>query len=46
MKTLTHEIAEGIYRFSTCVSDAAPGDFTFDQFLVVADAYESKLART
>jgi flavorubredoxin len=37
MKTVTHEIAEGIYRFSTCVPEAAPGGFTFNQFLVRAD---------
>jgi flavorubredoxin len=37
MKTLTQEIADGIYRFSTCVPDAAPGGFTFNQFLVRAD---------
>jgi len=37
MQTLTHEIADGIYRFSTCVPDAAPGGFTFNQFLVKAD---------
>jgi flavorubredoxin len=38
MNTLTHEIADGIYRFSTCVPDAAPGGFTFNQFLVKAEA--------
>ena len=32
--TLTHEIADGIFRFSTCVPDAAPGGFTFNQFLI------------
>jgi flavorubredoxin len=37
MNTLTHEIADGIYRFSTCVPDAAPGGFTFNQFLIKAD---------
>lgn len=37
MKTQTDEIADGIYRFSTCVPDAAPGGFTFNQFLVKAD---------
>lgn len=37
MQTLTHEIADGIYRFSTCVADAAPGGFTFNQFLIKAD---------
>ena len=37
MKTSTHEIADRIYRLSTCVPDAAPGGFTFNQFLVDAD---------
>ena len=37
MKTSTHEIADDIYRFSTCVPDAAPGGFTFNQFLINAD---------
>lgn len=36
--TATHveEIADGVYRLSTCV-DAVPGGFTFNQFLVVDD---------
>ena len=37
MKTSTHEIANRIYRLSTCVPDAAPGGFTFNQFLIDAD---------
>jgi flavorubredoxin len=37
METVTHEIADGIYRISTCVPDAAPGGFTFNQFLIKAD---------
>jgi flavorubredoxin len=37
MHTNTHEIADRIYRLSTCVPDAAPGGFTFNQFLVDAD---------
>ncbi len=37
MNTLTHEIADGIYRFSTCVPEAAPGGFTFNQFLIKAE---------
>jgi flavorubredoxin len=37
MKTLTTEIANGIFRFSTCVPDVAPGGFTFNQFLIRAD---------
>lgn len=37
MQTRTDEIADRIYRFSTCVPDIAPGGFTFNQFLVDAD---------
>lgn len=37
MHTRTDEIGDGIYRLSTLVPDAAPGGFTFNQFLVVAD---------
>jgi len=37
METSTHEIADRIYRLSTCVPDAAPGGFTFNQFLIAAD---------
>jgi flavorubredoxin len=37
MQTRTDEIADRIYRLSTCVPDAAPGGFTFNQFLVDAD---------
>jgi flavorubredoxin len=37
MQTRTFEIADRIYRISTCVPDAAPGGFTFNQFLVDAD---------
>jgi len=37
MQTNTHEIADHIYRLSTCVPEAAPGGFTFNQFLVDAD---------
>jgi flavorubredoxin len=37
MTTSTHEIADRIYRISTVVPDAAPGGFTFNQFLVDAD---------
>jgi flavorubredoxin len=32
--TTTHEIADGIYRLSTCVPDIVPGGFTFNQYLV------------
>jgi flavorubredoxin len=37
MQTSSHEIADRIYRLSTCVPEAAPGGFTFNQFLVDAD---------
>jgi flavorubredoxin len=37
MKTTTHQIADGIHRISTCIPDAAPGGFTFNQFLIEAD---------
>lgn len=37
MHTSVHEIADRIYRLSTCVAEAAPGGFTFNQFLVDAD---------
>ncbi len=37
MKTTTHEIAPGIYRLSTCVEEAPPAGFTFNQFLIAAD---------
>src|SRR4051812_46798592 len=37
METSTHEIAERIYRLSTCVETGAPGGFTFNQFLIDAD---------
>lgn len=37
MNTRTDEIADRIYRISTCVPEAAPGGFTFNQFLVDAD---------
>ena len=34
MQTETHEIAPGIFRFSTLVTDVAPGGFCFNQFLI------------
>jgi len=37
MQATSHEIADRIHRISTCVPDAAPGGFTFNQFLVDAD---------
>jgi flavorubredoxin len=36
METTTHEIADGIFRFSTFVPDITPEGFTFNQFLVKA----------
>lgn len=37
MKTQVDEIAAGIYRLSTFVSEVGPTGFTFNQFLVVGD---------
>jgi flavorubredoxin len=37
METTVHEIAEGVYRLSTTVPDAAPGGFTFNQYLIDAE---------
>ena len=38
MQTQTNEIADGVYRFSTLVADAAgPGGFMFNQFLILAE---------
>src|SRR5918995_5960954 len=37
METKVDEIADGIYRLSTLVPDAAPGGFSFNQFVVDAD---------
>jgi flavorubredoxin len=34
MKTNIHEIADGVYRLSTVVPEAAPGGFTFNQYLL------------
>ena len=36
METKTHEIADGIFRFSTYVPDITPDGFTFNQFLIKA----------
>jgi flavorubredoxin len=36
--TKTSEIADGVYRFSTAVTGVGPEPFTFNQFLIVADA--------
>jgi flavorubredoxin len=37
LTTNVHEIAEGVYRLSTCVPDVAPGGFTFNQYLLTGD---------
>jgi len=37
METTTHEIAAGIFRFSTFVPGITPEGFTFNQFLIQAD---------
>jgi flavorubredoxin len=37
MQTQIDEIADGVYRLSTCVAEAAPGGFTFNQFLINDD---------
>jgi len=38
LQTQTHEIADGVFRFSTLVVDVAPpAGFTFNQFLILAD---------
>lgn len=35
--TNVHEISDGVFRLSTLVPDAAPGGFTFNQFLIRSD---------
>ncbi|MEP6830661.1 MAG: MBL fold metallo-hydrolase [Rhizomicrobium sp.] len=37
MQTFTHEIAPGIFRFSTLVPGITPDGFGFNQFLILAD---------
>jgi flavorubredoxin len=37
METKLDQIADRVYRISTCMPDLAPGGFTFNQFLVDAD---------
>ncbi len=37
MMTTTNEIADRIFRFSTCVPDVTPDGFTFNQFLIKAE---------
>jgi flavorubredoxin len=44
MHARVDQIADSIYRISTCVPDIAPGGFTFNQFLV--DAEEPLLYHT
>ena len=43
-ETKVDQIADGVYRISTCIPDIAPGGFTFNQFLV--DAEEPLLYHT
>ena len=44
METHVDQIADNIYRISTCIPEVAPGGFTFNQFLV--DAEEPLLYHT
>lgn len=37
LTTNIHEIAEGVFRLSTCVPEVMPGGFTFNQFLIAGD---------
>ncbi len=37
VQTNIHEVAEGVYRLSTVVPEAAPGGFTFNQYLIDGD---------
>ncbi|MCU1588068.1 MAG: Anaerobic nitric oxide reductase flavorubredoxin [Frankiales bacterium] len=37
MKSKVDQIADRVYRISTCIPEIAPGGFTFNQFLVDAD---------
>lgn len=37
LTTNVHEIADGVFRLSTCVPDVMPGGFTFNQFLLAGD---------
>jgi flavorubredoxin len=37
MQTNIHEIADGVYRLSTTVQEAAPGGVTFNQYLIDGD---------
>ena len=44
MNTTVDQIADRIYRISTCIPEVAPGGFTFNQFLI--DAEEPLLYHT
>jgi len=44
MASTVDQIADRIYRISTCIPDVAPGGFTFNQFLL--DAEEPLLSHT
>jgi flavorubredoxin len=37
METTVHEIADGVYRLSTCLPDVAPGGFLVNQYLLDGD---------
>lgn len=37
MQTNIHEIADGVFRLSTVVPEAAPGGFSFNQYLLTGD---------
>lgn len=37
METTVHEVAQDIYRLSTLIPDAAPGGFTFNQYLITGE---------
>ena len=38
METRVDQIADRIYRISTCIPEVAPGGFTFNQFAATACA--------
>ena len=37
MQTNVHEVAEGVYRLSTLIPEAAPGGLTFNQYLLTGE---------
>lgn len=37
MEADIHEIADGVFRFSTLIPEAAPGGFTFNQYVLTGD---------